>query len=77
MAQAAFNMAVFSQQVRTFLIMADNFPEAFIRYSVNELPHTVINGRVHVEGVVDEARLLEHIANAVKGSPDASTAGIE
>lgn len=66
MAQAAFNMAVFAPTVRAFLIMADNFPDAVIRYSVSRLPHTIINGRVHLEGVVDEKTLLEHMAAAVR-----------
>jgi hypothetical protein len=60
-------MAVFSPFIRTFVIMADTFPEALVRYSVNELPHAVINGRVHVEGIVDDKELLQHIAAAVRG----------
>ena len=66
MAQTAFNMAVFAPPVRTFLIMTDSFPDALVRYSVNRLPHVVINGRVHLEGVVDEQVLLEHISAALK-----------
>jgi alkyl hydroperoxide reductase subunit AhpF len=69
LAQAAFNMAVFSPLVRTFLIMADSFPDALIKYSVNELPHTIINRRVHVEGVLDEKSLLQHVAAAVRNAP--------
>lgn len=65
-AQAAFNMAVYSPHIRSFLIMGDSFPEVMIRYSVNDLPHVSINGRVHIEGAVDEQRLLEHIAAAVR-----------
>ncbi|HSG16930.1 MAG TPA: thioredoxin family protein [Anaerolineae bacterium] len=65
MAQAAFNMAVFAPSVRAFLIMSDTFPDALVRYSVNRLPHLVINGRVHIEGLVDEQMLLEHIAVAI------------
>ena len=68
-AQAAFNMAVFSPQIRTFLVMTDSFPEALIRYSVSDLPHVVINGRVHIEGAVDEQSLLEHVAAAVRSEP--------
>ena len=69
MAQAAFNMAVFAPSIRAFLIMADNFPEAVIRHSVSRLPHIVINGRVHLEGIVDEQVLLKHIAMAVNDDP--------
>lgn len=66
MAQMIFNMAVASPHVRSYLVMGDAFPDAFVRYSVNFVPHLVINGRVHVEGVVDEKRLLAHIAAAVQ-----------
>jgi alkyl hydroperoxide reductase subunit AhpF len=65
-AQTAFSLAAASPHVRAFLIMADVFPQAVTRYSVNVVPHTVINSRVHVEGVVDENTLLKHIAAAVK-----------
>ena len=71
MAQAAFNMAVFAPSIRTFLVMADSFPNALVRYSVNRLPHIVINGRIHLEGIADELVLLEHIAAAVNS--DATT----
>jgi len=69
-AQAAFNMAVFSPLIRSFVIMANNFPDAMIRYSARNLPHTVINGRIHVEGVIDEESLLKHIAAAVQNQDD-------
>ncbi len=74
-AQAAFNMAVFSPLIRTFLIMADSFADAAIRYSVNQFPHTVINGRVHVEGLFDETRLLQHIAAAVRSETESAESG--
>jgi alkyl hydroperoxide reductase subunit AhpF len=68
MAQTIFNMAVVSQHVRSFLVMADAFPEAARRYSVGEVPHLVINGRNHIQGVVDESVIVEQIAEAVKES---------
>jgi hypothetical protein len=72
LAQVAFNMAVFSPWIRTFAIMVDSFPDALIRYSVNTLPHTVVNGRIHVEGVVDEQSLLQHIAAAVRNKSESA-----
>ena len=65
MANQIFNMAFVSSNVKSFLIMGDQFPEAFIRYSVKFVPHVVINERIHVEGVVDEKKLLEEMAKAV------------
>ena len=68
MAQPLFNMAVVNEHIRTFLVMADQFPTAVDRYSLNYLPHMVLNGRVHMEGVVDEAEILKQISIAVKSS---------
>jgi alkyl hydroperoxide reductase subunit AhpF len=65
MAQDIFNLAVNSKYVRSFLIMADQFPEAAVRFSVEMVPHLIINGRVHVSGPVDEENLLQQIARAV------------
>ncbi len=58
--------AVASEQVRTFIVMADVFPDIARRYSVRNLPHTVINSRVHIEGLLDEEALLKQIALAVR-----------
>ena len=66
MAQMIFNMAVVNQHVHSFLIMSDQFPEAVLRYSVKYVPHLVVNGRVHLEGVVGEDVLLQHMAKAIK-----------
>ena len=73
MAQIAFNMAVVSPKLRSYLIMGDQFSDALIRYSVSYLPHTVIDGRVHIDGVIDEKELLEQIAKAVE--PPGQAAG--
>lgn len=66
MAQRAFNMAVASTWIRSFLVMGDTFPESFVRYSVNQVPHLVINGRNHVEGLLEEKDILKHIAATVR-----------
>jgi alkyl hydroperoxide reductase subunit AhpF len=66
MAKIIFGLAVASPHIRSYLIMSDRFPEANLRYSVKQIPHTVINGRVHVEGVVEEDAILMHLAMAVK-----------
>lgn len=65
-ATLAAGFAVASDQVRAFLVMADVFPDLATRYSVRNLPHTVVNGRVHVEGLLDEESLLRQIALAVR-----------
>jgi hypothetical protein len=46
--------------------MADEFPEALIRHSAYTLPHTVVNGRNHIEGVIDERTMMKQIAQAIE-----------
>lgn len=65
-ATLAAGLAVASPRIRAFLIAADVFPEAAIRYSVRTLPHTVIDGRVHLQGVTDEEGMLRQIVRAVQ-----------
>ena len=65
-AKHAFGLAVASSHIRTYVIMTDQFPEALTRYSVNYLPHVVVNGRVHIEGMIEEDELLRQVALAVK-----------
>lgn len=66
-ATLAAGMAAASPQIRAFLIAADVFPQAALRYSVRTLPHTVIDGRVHIQGVLDEDALLKQLGRALKG----------
>jgi len=65
-ATLAAGFAVASPRVRAFIVMADLYPDIASRYSVRNLPHTVINSRAHVEGLLDEESLLRHIALAIK-----------
>jgi alkyl hydroperoxide reductase subunit AhpF len=65
-AQIIFNFAVISPFVKSYLIMGDAFQEAYTRYSINYLPHLVINERYHSEGSISEAELLHEIARLLK-----------
>jgi alkyl hydroperoxide reductase subunit AhpF len=65
-AQIIFNFAVISPFVKSYLIMGDAFQEAYTRYSINYLPHLVINERYHSEGSINEAELLHEIARLLK-----------
>jgi alkyl hydroperoxide reductase subunit AhpF len=65
-AQQIFNMAVASPRIRSYLVIGDAFPAAFARYSINGLPHLIINGRTHIQGVIDEETILNHISRTVR-----------
>jgi alkyl hydroperoxide reductase subunit AhpF len=64
MAKSVFGLAVASAHVRSYLIMADVFHEAVWRYSVHQLPHLVINSRVHADGLLSEEEILKQVALA-------------
>lgn len=65
-AQSIFNMAVASPRVKSFLVIGDEFPQAFIRNSIRALPHLIINGRSHIEGIIDEETILSHISRTIR-----------
>ncbi|MGH2536223.1 MAG: hypothetical protein ACRDHL_02390 [Candidatus Promineifilaceae bacterium] len=66
-AQLAFNLAVASPHVRSYLVVSDAFPEALVRHSVRELPHVVVNGRLHLEGPRAEAAWVDQILGPYLG----------
>lgn len=70
-AKAVFGAAAAVERVRALLIVTDFFPGAMRRYSAARLPHTVINQRVHYQGVLDEEELIRRISLAVVGRKDA------
>lgn len=59
-------LAVASAHIEAYTVMADLFPQIAIRYSVRNLPHLVINGRYHIEGLLDEEHILPHVARAIR-----------
>lgn len=62
------NMAVISPYVQVEIIMADIFPDISMRFDPTGYPYTVINRKVHIRGLLDEDRVMEQIAAALKGS---------
>lgn len=68
-AQPAFNMAAANPHIRVFFIMADQFPLVTDKYSIDIVPHMIINNRVHVSGVISEEKLLQQVAQAVRSAP--------
>lgn len=67
-AKALFGLAVASDRVRAYLVVTDYFPEAPGRYSATQLPHVVINQRVHYSGLLDESELVGQIRAALRGA---------
>ncbi len=60
------NMAVINPKVQVEIIMADIFPDMAVRFDPAGYPYTVINRRVHIRGPLDEDRVMEHVAAALR-----------
>lgn len=71
-AKAAFGAAASTDRIKAFMIVTDFFPEAAQRYSAAYLPHTVINKRIHFNGVLEEEGLIRQISLAVRSAIDAA-----
>jgi hypothetical protein len=70
-AKAAFGAAAAAERVRAYLIVTNFFSEAAQRYSAARLPHTVINKRIHYEGILGEEELMRQIGLAIGGQRSA------
>ena len=71
-AKSAFGAAAASPWVKTYLVIADFFPETAQLYASKSLPHMVINKRVHFAGPLDEDELLRQIGLAVRAEQEQS-----
>ena len=56
--------AMASELVTTDVVMVNLFPYRAIRYGVDDVPATVVNGEKRVVGVVPEAAYVEQIVRA-------------
>ena len=66
MATLAANLAVVNPHVRAHIAMINDFPQLAPQYSVYSVPHTIINQRHHITGIMDEGKLLKYIARILK-----------
>ncbi len=64
-AVTALRLAAASPRVRAEIIEANEFPEMSARYSVQGVPRTVINDRLHLEGSLPEAVFVKALAAAL------------
>ena len=63
----AYEMAYASPMVRADAIESSEFPQLAIKYEVAGVPRTVINDKVHIEGVVPVGVMVEKIQEALAG----------
>lgn len=60
------NLAVLSPNIKTWIGMINDFPQLSIRFSVQDLPHTVINRNYHLQGVYDEDQMMTHLGKVIQ-----------
>ncbi len=73
MATLAANMAVATPQLRCWIIMLNDFPSMAHRHSIYDVPHTIINNHIHLQGYFAEDALLKQIVKAVRPLPSKTT----
>ncbi|MEM7799763.1 MAG: hypothetical protein AAF633_11280 [Chloroflexota bacterium] len=66
MASLLCNLTVLHPQIRLMITMINDFPQLATQYSVYSLPHTIMNGRHHFQGVYDQDKFLQLMAKALK-----------
>jgi hypothetical protein len=63
-AQTAIGLALESTLVKTDIIIAGDYPELVKKYSIKDLPKTIIGENLHLDGHVTETVFLEMIFEA-------------
>ena len=62
----AQSLAFYSSNVKAEMIEISEFPHLAVKYGVQGVPRTTINGKEFVEGAAPEAMLLDKIKTAIK-----------
>ena len=64
-------LAMASPRVNAQVIEANEFPELSAKYSVQGVPRTVINGRIHAEGALPESAFVKGLSRALQEDGEA------
>lgn len=60
------NLAVVNERVRAQVFFLQHFPALVVQKSIYNVPHIILNDRHHLEGVVDEEKMLAFMARVLK-----------
>lgn len=66
LATLAANLAVLSPHVKAYVVMINDFPALIPQYSIYQVPHTIVNHRHHLTGVMGEDKFLKFIGRMLK-----------
>jgi glutaredoxin-like protein len=63
----AHRMALENDHISAHMINISNFPHLAMRYHIEDVPHTIVNGKESVKGALDEKDFTEKILAAYRG----------
>jgi len=63
----AHRMALENKNISAHLVNITDYPHLAMRFNIEDVPHTVVNGRESVEGALDEKDFTDKILQAYRG----------
>jgi glutaredoxin-like protein len=62
----AHRMAMESEHISAHLVNIENYPHLAMRFNIQDVPHTVVNGKESVEGALDERDFTNKILSVYR-----------
>jgi glutaredoxin-like protein len=62
----AHRMAMESEHISAHLVNVENYPHLAMRFNIQDVPHTVVNGKESVEGALDEQDFTDKILSVYR-----------
>ncbi len=62
----AHRMAMESEHISAHLVNIENYPHLAMRFNIQDVPHTVVNGKESVEGALDEQDFTDKILSVYR-----------
>jgi len=63
----AHRMALENENISAHLINVSDYPHLAMRFNIEDVPHTVVNGKESVEGALDEKDFTDKVLRAFRG----------
>lgn len=67
LANIAHRMALESEKITAHLVNIEDYPHLALRFNIENVPHTVVNGKDSVEGALDERDFTDKVLAAYRG----------
>jgi glutaredoxin-like protein len=67
LANIAHRMALENEHISAHLVNITNYPHLAMRFNIEDVPHTVVNGKESVEGALDEKDFTDKVLRVYRG----------